>query len=206
MIAAKENFPRFTPEEYFAWEEQQEEKHEYFDGEVYAMSGGTLNHSRIAVNVITMLDNHLSDGGCQVLNSGARIKIHRSEKYVYPDVSVTCDERDRDTTQYITHPCTIVEVLSPSTEAYDRGKKFKLYRQSSSLIEYVLVNADEIEIDVFRKNDRGRWEEISYVVGDRVELESISLTFPIDRVYRGIKFDAESIDKIKSPSSAKTST
>jgi Uma2 family endonuclease len=84
----------------------------------------------------------------------------------------------------------------PSTEAYDRGKKFKLYRQSSSLIEYVLVNADEIEIDVFRKNDRGRWEETNYVPGDLVELESIDLTFPIDRVYRGIKFDSESTKTI----------
>jgi Uma2 family endonuclease len=196
MIAAKENFLRFTPEEYFAWEEQQEEKYEYFDGEVYAMSGGTLNHSRIAVNVITMLDNHLADGGCQVLNSDARVKIHRSEKYVYPDASVTYDERDRQTTQYIAHPCTIVEVLSPGTEAYDRGKKFKLYRQSSSLIDYVLVNADEIEIDVFRKNERGRWEEISYIAGDLVELESINLTFPIERIYRGIKFHSESIDNI----------
>jgi Uma2 family endonuclease len=188
MIAAKEQFSRLTPEEYFAWEEQQEEKHEYFDGEVYAMSGGTLNHSRIAVNLTSMLDNHLADSGCQVFNSDARIKIQRSEKYVYPDVSVTCDERDRDTTQYITHPCLIVEVLSPSTEAYDRGKKFKLYRQSSSLIDYVLVNAEEIEIDVFRKNDRDRWEEISYVAGDLVELESIDFKFQIDRVYRGIKF------------------
>jgi Uma2 family endonuclease len=188
MIATKEPLRRFTPEEYFDWEEQQEEKHEYFDGEVYAMSGGTLNHSRIAVNVTTMLDTHLADGGCQVLNSDARIKIQRSEKYVYPDVSVTCDERDRDTTQYITHPCLIVEVLSPSTEAYDRGKKFKLYRQSPSLVDYVLVNTDEIEIDVFHKNDRGRWEQISYVTGDLVELESINLTFQIDRVYRGIKF------------------
>jgi Uma2 family endonuclease len=191
MIATKENFPRFTPEEYFAWEEQQEEKHEYFDGEIYAMSCGTLNHSEIAGNFNRLLGNHLEDSDCRVLNSDARIKIQRSEKYVYPDASVTCDERDRQTTQYITHPCLIVEVLSPSTEAYDRGKKFKLYRQSASLIDYVLVNADEIEIDVFRKNDRGRWEQISYVTGDRVELESITLTFPIDRIYRGIKFDSD---------------
>jgi Uma2 family endonuclease len=188
MIAAKEQLPRFTPEEYFAWEEQQVEKHEYFDGEVYAMSGGTLNHSEISGNFNRLIGNHLEDSDCRVLNSDARIKIQRSEKYVYPDVSVTCDERDRDTTQYITHPCLIVEVLSPSTEAYDRGKKFKLYRQSPNLIEYVLVNADEIEIDVFRKNDRGRWEERSYAAGDLVELESINLTFGIDRVYRGIKF------------------
>jgi Uma2 family endonuclease len=188
MIAAKEHFLKLTPEEYFAWEEQQEEKHEYFDGEVYAMSGGTLNHSEIAGNFNRLIGNHLEDSDCRVLNSDARIKIQSSEKYVYPDVSVTCDERDRDTTQYITYPCLIVEVLSPSTEAYDRSKKFKLYRQSPSLIDYVLVNANEIEIDVFRKNDRGRWEEISYVVGDLVELDSIDFTFGIDRVYRGIKF------------------
>jgi Uma2 family endonuclease len=206
MIAAKENFPRFTPEEYFAWEEQQEEKHEYFDGEVYAMSGGTLNHSEIASNFNRLLGNHLEDSDCRVLNSDARVKIQRSEKYVYPDVSVTCDERDRQTTKYIARPCTIVEVLSPGTvraasafaEAYDRGKKFKLYRQSASLIDYVLVNADEIEIDVFRQNDRGRWEEINYVAGDLVELESINLTFPIERVYRGINFQSEAIDNINS--------
>jgi Uma2 family endonuclease len=188
MIAAKEHYPKLTPEEYFTWEEQQEEKHEYFDGEVYAMTGGTLNHSEIGAIFTTLLRNHLQDSGCRVFSSDARIKIHRSEKYVYPDVSVTCDDRDRDNTQYIAHPCLIVEVLSPSTEAYDRGKKFKLYRQSPSLIEYVLVNADEIEIDIFRKNDRGRWEQISYIAGDLVELESIDLKFQIDRVYRGIQF------------------
>ena len=194
MIAAKEYFSKLTPEEYFAWEEQQEVKHEYFDGEVYAMTGGTLNHSEISANFTTLLRNHLEDSGCRVFSSDARIKIQRSEKYVYPDVSVTCNERDRETIQYVNHPCLIVEVLSPSTEAYDRGKKFKLYRQSSSLIDYVLVNADEIEIDVFRKNDRGRWEEINSVAGDLVELESINLTFSIDRVYKGIKFSSESIE------------
>ena len=194
MIAAKEHFPKFTPEEYFAWEEQQEVKHEYFDGEVYAMTGGTLNHSEINANLITILRNHLEDSGCRVLSSDARVKIQRSEKYLYPDASVTCDDRDRETTQYVNHPCLIVEVLSPSTEAYNRGKKFKLYRRSPSLVEYVLVSSTEVEIDVFRKNDRGRWEEISYVAGDMVELESINLTFSIDRVYKGIKFEVESVD------------
>ena len=194
MIAAKEHFPKFTPEEYFAWEEQQEVKHEYFDGEVYAMTGGTLNHSEINANLITILRNHLEDSGCRVLSSDARVKIQRSEKYVYPDASVTCDERDRETTQYVNHPCLIVEVLSPSTEAYNRGKKFKLYRRSPGLVEYILVSSTEVEIDVFCKNDRGRWEEINYVAGDMVELESINLTFSIDRIYKGIKFQTESIE------------
>jgi Uma2 family endonuclease len=188
MIAAREHLPRLTPEEYFAWEGQQEVKHEYFDGEVFAMSGGTQNHGRIAVRLVSLIDNHLDDGDCAVLNSDVRVKIQESEKYVYPDASVTCDSQDRETPQYVAYPRLIIEVLSPSTEAYDRGKKFKLYQRSTSLAEYVLVSAEEIEIEVFRKNDRGKWELTSYVAGDVVELESIHLTFLIDRVYRGIEF------------------
>ncbi|AFY92888.1 Uma2 family endonuclease [Chamaesiphon minutus] len=193
MVAAKEHSPRFTPEEYFAWEQQQEVKHEYFDGEVFAMSGGTQNHGRIAVRLVSLLDNHLDDGNCAVLNSDVRVKIQAAEKYVYPDASVTCDERDRDTPQYVAYPRLIIEVLSPSTEAYDRGKKFKLYQRSTSLIEYVLVSVEEIEIEVFRKNERGKWEVTNYAAGDNVELESIDLTFAIDRVYRGISFNNSQI-------------
>jgi Uma2 family endonuclease len=188
MIATREQLPKLTPEEYFAWEEQQEVKHEYFDGEVYAMSGGTREHSRIAVNLTALLDNHLGEGDCQVLNSDARIKIQDSSKYTYPDLSVTCDERDRQTTQYITYPCLIIEVLSPSTEAYDRGNKFELYRRSSTLREYALVSVDKIAIDLYRKDDLNRWQAIYYRDGDTVELESIDLTFPIERIYRGIEF------------------
>ena len=188
MVAAREYLPKLTPDEYFAWEEQQEVKHEYFDGEVFAMSGGTIEHSRIAVNLTTLLNNHLGDGDCQVLNSDARIKIQESEKYTYPDVSVTCDQRDQETNQYVTYPCLIIEVLSPRTEAYDRGKKFKLYQRSNTLVDYVLVDAEEISIEVFHKNERGKWEVTNYVAGEAVELESINLTFPIEQAYRGIKF------------------
>ena len=188
MVAIRESYLRLTPEEYFAWEEQQELKHEYFDGEVYAMSGGSRNHSEIAVKLTVLLGNHLDDSDCRVLNSDARIKIEASEKYTYPDVSVTCDNRDGDTPQFISHPCLIVEVLSPSTEAYDRGDKFELYRHSDSLQEYALVSTDKIAIDLHRKDDNGEWKSIYYRGGDTVELRSISLTFPIEKVYRGIKF------------------
>ena len=114
MLAAREHFPRFTPEEYFAWEERQEVKHEYIGGEVYAMTGGTINHSEIAMSFGSLLKTHLRGGGCRVLTSDARVNIQESNDYVYPDVSVTCDDFDRTTTQYISHPCLIVEVLSPT--------------------------------------------------------------------------------------------
>lgn len=191
MIALKEHFPKFTPEEYFAWEEQQLERHEYIDGEVYAMSGGTINHSEIASRFNRLLGNYLEDRGCRTLNSDARISILQTTDYSYPDASVTCDERDKTTTQYITYPCLIVEVLSDSTEAYDRGEKFYRYRRNLALQDYLLVSAKSISIDLYRKNDAGEWVIINYRAGDLVELRSINLSFPIEQVYRGIVFSEQ---------------
>jgi Uma2 family endonuclease len=189
MIAARESFPRFTPEEYFAWEEQQLERHEYIDGEVYAMSGGSINHSDIAGNFLSLLKIHLRGSGCKTLNSDCRVNIVESNDYVYPDLSVTCDERDKVTTQYITYPCLIIEVLSPSTEAYDRGDKFALYRRSPILQEYILVSANKVKVDIYRKNERDRWEIFNYTAGDSIELESIDLTFQIEQVFEEVTFE-----------------
>jgi Uma2 family endonuclease len=195
MIAVKENSPRFTPEEYFAWEEKQLERHEYIDGEVYAMSGGTVNHSQIAVNFLSLLKNHLSGSGCKTLNSDCRVKMVEADNYTYPDVSVTCDERDKTTTQYITYPCLIVEVLSDSTEAYDRGGKFRMYRRNLILQDYVLVSAEKIEIDLYRKTESGSWEIINYQAGDAIELKSVNLIFPIERVYEDVVFTQNAEDQ-----------
>lgn len=191
MVAVKDNFPKFTPEEYFAWEEQQLERHEYIDGEVYAMSGGTQNHSDIAMNFGFMLKSYLRGSGCKTFNSDLRIKIFESNKYTYPDLSVTCDDRDKTTPQYITHPCLIVEVLSPSTEAYDRGNKFKLYRKNPSLRDYVLVESDRMAIDLYRKDEAGNWYILNYEAGDSIELKSINLACAIEQVYEDIEFVAE---------------
>jgi Uma2 family endonuclease len=189
MVAAGDNFPRFTPEEYFTWEEQQLERHEYIDGEVYAMSGGTINHGDIAGNFLSLLKTQMRGSGCKTLNSDCRVNIFEMNKYVYPDISVTCDDRDKTTIQYITYPCVIVEVLSSGTEAYDRGNKFKMYRRNPSLQEYVLVSTDTIEIELFRKNDGDNWRIINYQVGDIVELKSIDLTLPIEQIYEEIVFE-----------------
>jgi Uma2 family endonuclease len=189
MVAAREHLPRFTPEEYFDWEEHQEIRHEYFDGEVYAMTGGTLNHSEIAIKFSILLGTHLRGKGCRVLNSDARVNIYNSSDYVYPDLSVTCNERDRNSTKFISHPCLICEVLSPSMEAYDRGDKFAMYRLSPSLQDYVLVSADKVAIDIYHKDDRGKWDILNHRSGDLVELASINLTFPIEQVYEDIIFE-----------------
>ncbi len=186
MIAASFNAPHLTPDDYFAWEATQLEKHEYINGEVYAMTGGSVNHSRIAIRFTTMFDTHLDASSCITGNSGLRVNIVGTNNYTYPDASVTCDDRDKITTQYITYPCLIVEVLSASTEAYDRGGKFRMYRQNPALIDYLLISSTSIEIDLYHKNDAGDWLIINYKAGDTIELKSINLNFPIEQVYRGL--------------------
>jgi Uma2 family endonuclease len=188
MIAVPSYSPKLTPAEYFAWEEQQLSRHEYINGEVYAMSGGTQNHSRISLKVAALLDHHLSNGSCRVFNSDCRVNLVGTHDYTYPDASVSCDPRDKTSVQYITYPCLIVEVLSERTEAYDRGNKFFRYRQNPKLQDYVLVSSQEIVIDLYRKSSEGRWEIINYRAGDIVELQSVDLSFPIEQVYRGIDF------------------
>jgi Uma2 family endonuclease len=191
MIALKEHFPKFTPEEYFTWEEQQLERHEYIDGEVYAMSGGTINHGDIAGNFLSILKTHLRGSGCRTLNSDCRVSVVGPAKYIYPDISVTCDDRDKTTPQYITYPCLIIEVLSPSTEAYDRGNKFKMYRRNPSLQEYVLVSIETIEVELFCKTETGDWRIINYQKGDTIELKSVNLTCNIEQIYEDIVFSEQ---------------
>ena len=191
MVALKDNLPRFTPDEYFAWEEQQLERHEYIDGGVYAMTGGTINHGDIAGNFLTLLKVHLRGRGCKTLNSDCRVSIVNSTNYVYPDISVTCDSLDKTTPQYITHPCLIVEVLSPSTAAYDRGGKFRMYRRNPSLIDYVLVDTQKMAIDLYRKDEAGNWHIINYAEGDKIELKSINLALSIEQIYEDVEFVVE---------------
>ena len=184
MIATKANFPQLTPEEYFIWEEKQLEKHEYIDGEVYAMSGGSVNHGRIAIKFITIFDTHLENSGCIIGNSDININILKTNNYTYPDVSVTCDDRDKNTPNYFTYPCLIVEVLSVSTEAYDRGGKFRMYRNNLILQDYLLVSSTSIEMDLYHQKNNGEWVIINYQAGDTVELKSINFSFAIEQVYR----------------------
>ncbi|HYW21870.1 MAG TPA: Uma2 family endonuclease [Nodularia sp. (in: cyanobacteria)] len=192
MIVAKDKPTNLTPEEYFIWEEQQLEKHELINGQVYAMTGGSVNYSRISVRLITLFVNHLEGSGCETGNSDLRVKIAETNNYTHPDISVTCDNRDKTTSQYITYPCLIVEVLSKTTEAYDRGGKFRMYQNNPVLKDYLLVSSTAIEIDLYHKNDAGQWMIINYGEGDTIELKSINLSFPIEQVYRGLNLTPES--------------
>jgi Uma2 family endonuclease len=192
MIVAKDNGSPLTPQEYFAWEEKQLEKHEYIEGQVYAMGGGSVNHGRIAIRFTALFDTHLEGSGCITGNSDIKVHIVETHNYTYPDASVTCDERDKTTPNYFTYPCLIVEVLSDSTEAYDRGAKFRMYRKNPVLKDYLLVSYTRIEMDLYHKNDAGEWIIINYQEGDIIELKSINLSFPIEQVYRNLVLTPES--------------
>ncbi len=177
-----------TAAAYLEWEPTQEERYEYWDGEVVAMSGGTRNHNRISGNFFRLLDDALLDRSCDVYIADVKVQVEPGQKYFYPDVVVTCDDSDNDT-QFVQFPCLIIEVLSPSTEALDRGAKFARYRQFSSLQEYVLVQVDRPGIEVFRRNDRGQWVLSEYNVGDNLHLESIDVNIAISDLYRQVEFE-----------------
>jgi len=191
MVTAQDNSPQLTPEEYVAWEEKQLEKHEYIDGQVYAMGGGNVNHGRIAIRLTAMFDTHLEGSSCITGNSDIKVNIAGTKNYTYPDASVTCDERDKNTPNSFTYPCLIVEVLSDSTEAYDRGSKFRMYRNNPALIDYLLVSSTHIEMDLYHKNNAGEWLIINYQEGDIIELKSINLRFMIEQVYRNLNLNTE---------------
>jgi Uma2 family endonuclease len=161
-------------------------KHEYIDGQVYAMSGGSLAHSRISLNVCNALESALEAAGkpCFVYNSDAAARLS-SRRYTYPDASVTCDEGDQPAPDKseVQVPCVIVEVLSDSTEAYDRGRKFGYYRACLQVQEYVLIATKYQLVEVYRRMSP-RWTYDAYGPDDEVELTSIDVRFPVAVLYR----------------------
>jgi Uma2 family endonuclease len=199
MVALKDSFPAMTAAEYFIWEQTQTDRHEFWDGEVIAMSGGTRNHNRISLNFSKLLDDALSGGThpernrrCEIYINDVKVQVEPNRKFFYPDIVVTCDARDNDPI-LVQFPCLIIEVLSPSTEAYDRGLKFTQYRRLPTLQEYVLVQASaqvsEPMVEVFRRNQAGQWVLSEYNLSDRLLLESLNIEIAIADLYRQIEFE-----------------
>ncbi|MBD2137346.1 Uma2 family endonuclease [Anabaena sp. FACHB-1237] len=185
-MVAVPNRNYMSPQEFLKWEELQEIKYEYFNGEAYAMTGGTIPHTTIALNLASGLKNHLRGSKCLTFMSDAKLGISEKGPFYYPDVMVSCDPRDKQAIKFIQFPCLIVEVLSPSTEGYDRGKKFEKYRTISSLQEYVLIDYQKIGLDCFRLNDQGIWELHPFIEGDEVYLKSVDFRFPLSLVYENV--------------------
>lgn len=161
-MVATPNSNYISPEDYLKAEESSPIKHEYRQGEVYAMAGASNDHVVISLNMASMLRNHLRGSGCQTYISDTKAHIESINIYYYPDVIVSCDRRDREFENFLRYPCLIVEVLSSTTEAFDRGDKFADYRKIDSLQEYVLVSQTRMNVEIFRRNPEGQWVLYSY--------------------------------------------
>jgi Uma2 family endonuclease len=179
--------PNIPVAQYLAAEAHSPIKHEYRDGYVYAMAGASDAHVTISLNLATIFKNHLRGSGCRVYMSDMRVNVATRNSYYYPDVMVTCNERDRELTHYKQHPCLIVEVLSTSTEAFDRGDKFTDYQQLASLQEYVLVSQTRQRVDHFQRNDRGLWVLQSYYLGDVMSLASINCEVAVSDIFEDVE-------------------
>ena len=186
MFVSKNNF-YISPEEYLEGERVSPIKHEYRRGHVYAMTGAKKPHIVISVNLASLLNNHLHESSCLVLSSDIKVRLEEANCYYYPDVAVTCDERDTNSTEdFILYPSLIIEVLSPSTASFDRGDKFVDYQTASSLQEYVLITQSEIKIECFRLNAEGNWVSQTYRQGDTVEFISANFSYPISEIYQKV--------------------
>jgi Uma2 family endonuclease len=188
---------RYTVAEYLALEEAAEYRSEYFEGEIFAMAGGTEDHSLVVGNCITQLNLKLSEQPCRVYPSDTKVRIEDSSAYYYPDVSVACEHFEFEDTKrmILTNPVLLVEVLSDSTAEFDRGKKFTRYRQISSLREYVLISQHEPAVDVFYKTDDSFWRFDRYNgLDDVMELRSLGIQIKLADIYRRVEFAAQEID------------
>ncbi|MBD0265946.1 MAG: Uma2 family endonuclease [Tolypothrix sp. Co-bin9] len=175
-----------SPEEYLEGEKVSEIKHEYINGQVYAMAGASDAHVTVSMNVSMLLRNHLRGSGCRVYMLDMKARIEVINRYFYPDVMVTCDTRDRESEYFKSHPCLVIEVLSESTEGYDRGKKFASYRHLESLQEYVLISPDQMNVECFRRNDEGHWVLYPYGEGEEVHLASVDFRRAIAEIYEDV--------------------
>jgi Uma2 family endonuclease len=185
---------RYTIAEYLAMEEKATDRHEFHDGEILAMSGGTYSHSCIVSNLNRFLGNRLEGKPCRPLDSNMRVRIPRSAIYVYPDTSIVCggpqfDVDDPNQTT-ITNPRVVIEVLSDSTERYDRGEKFRLYREITSLEEYVLVSQHEPLVETYLRQPEGAWL-LNPIKGaeSSLLLRSLQISIPLAEIYAGVEFD-----------------
>lgn len=179
---------RFTPEEYLAWEVLQPDKHEYVGGEVFAMAGGEDRHATVALNIAVALRNHLSSTPCRVYM--ADVRVQTDEAFFYPDVFVTCSLADAQDRLRKREPSLIVEVLSPSTAAYDAGAKFAHYRGIASLQEYLLVDIERRSADLFRKTAEGLWVLHPFALADTLHLASVDLRAPVTALFAKLEEDA----------------
>jgi len=183
---------RFSIEEYLRMENTEVVKHEYYQGEIFAMSGAKVSHNTIAVNLLIKLGQKLKGKKCKPFNSDQRIHIPSNTLFTYPDISIICGEIiTLNNDEYnVLNPTVIIEVLSSSTKNYDRGEKFKLYRDIATLKEYILVDSESIHIETFRLNENDHWELEEYnSAEDILIIKAIEENIMLSEIYDGVRIN-----------------
>jgi len=177
-----------SAEAYLAFERAAETKHEYWHGELFAMTGASRQHNLLVANLVRLLGTALLDGPCEVYPSDMRVAAASGAIFTYPDVTVVCDRPQftDDAQDTLVNPSVVVEVLSPSTEAYDRGKKFEHYRGLASLRHYVLVAQDRMLVELYTRQGDGTWSLSDHRRGDAVGLVAPEAALAIDEIYRRV--------------------
>lgn len=189
MSTAPKTF--MPPEDFLDWEAQQPTKHEYLAGEVFAMVGASDAHVTIALNVASALRDHLRGTPCRVYISDMKLEISKGTAFFYPDVFVTCAAADARLPDRKREPLLVIEILSPSTAAFDRGLKFAHYRTLPSLQEYALIESERRAVDLFRRDRSGAWVLYPYQADARVQFASIGLELPLEKVYEDLDLGAD---------------
>jgi Uma2 family endonuclease len=164
-------------------------RYEYLDGEIRMLAGGSPDHSIIIANLTATIKGPLRGSQCRVYNSDVQLQLSE-KRYVYPDITVSCDERDQNQKETIHYPRLVVEVLSPTTESTDRGKKAIYYRAYPTIQEYMMVDSEEVLVEVHRREEE-RWTINTFEAGDTIVLASLSIQFPIEEAYEGTSLTYE---------------
>ncbi|MBX3257076.1 MAG: Uma2 family endonuclease [Chitinophagaceae bacterium] len=183
---------KFTIEEYLAMEEAATEKHEYYKGEIFEMPGRKVPHNIISRNLFGEIGIKLKGKKCQLFGSNMRLHIEANKFFTYADISIICGEPEtlNDDNWNVLNPVVIIEILSPSTKNYDRGEKFKLYRDIPTLKEYILVDSESLHIEIFRLNESNHWELEEYSPAEEaLYIRTINENIPIADMYKGVRLE-----------------
>jgi Uma2 family endonuclease len=191
----KEPAPKYnyiSPQEYLAIERASDTKHEYFKGEVFAMSGASPAHNDIAYNINRLVAPFLHGRGCKLYGSDFRIYIPENLLFTYPDFSVVCGKAETTDiyTDNLTNPAVLIEILSKSTKDYDRGTKFTLYRSIKTLKEYILIDSTSVSVEIFTRQEDNSWTLTEFKrLSDSFTITTISLTLHLKDIYEDVSFD-----------------
>lgn len=184
---------RMSAQEYLHGELTGEIRHEYVDGEVYAMAGAGEAHNLIAGNIFAKLRDFVRGGPCRVFISDMKLHVQTWKAYYYPDIMVTCDPTDNHS-HFKERPSLVVEVLSPNTESTDRREKMLAYRTLSSLKEYALVATDKRQVEIYRRDEHDEWQLATVSPDEPMLLESIGASLMLDEIYEDVKLEVQSRD------------